>query len=58
MKIEMNSSSTIIPKPCSYNCDTRIYWNNQEMHILKYLQNKNTFAKIELLLYMNEFINA
>ena len=54
----MNSSSTIIPKPCSYNCGTRIYWNNQEMHILKYLQNKNTFAKIELLLYMNEFINA
>jgi hypothetical protein len=23
----MNSTNTINPKPCSYNCGTRIYWN-------------------------------
>jgi hypothetical protein len=26
----MSSSTNIIPKPCSYNCSTRIYWNNEE----------------------------
>jgi hypothetical protein len=23
-------SSTINPKPCNYDCNTRIYWNTQE----------------------------
>ena len=27
----MRSTSTYNnPKPCNYNCETRIYWNNQE----------------------------
>ena len=27
----MSSTNTIInPKPCIYNCNTRIYWNNEE----------------------------
>ena len=25
-----SSSTTINPKPCIYNCNTRIYWNNEE----------------------------
>jgi hypothetical protein len=42
-------SNTIInPKPCSYNCGIRIYWNNQEMRISRYLQNKDIHVLIEL----------
>ncbi len=26
----MSSNSIINPKPCNYNCGTRIYWNNEE----------------------------
>jgi hypothetical protein len=26
----MSFSNIINPKPCNYNCGTRIYWNNQE----------------------------
>jgi hypothetical protein len=30
MKIEMSSTNTINPKPCTYGCNTRIYWNTSE----------------------------
>ena len=26
----MNNTNTTTPKPCSYNCGTRIYWNTAE----------------------------
>lgn len=26
----MSSNNTINPKPCVYNCNTRIYWNTSE----------------------------
>ena len=26
----MSATNTINPKPCIYNCNTRIYWNNKE----------------------------
>jgi len=26
----MSNINTLNPKPCSYNSDTRIYWNNEE----------------------------
>lgn len=25
-----NSNTNIIPKSCTYGCNTRIYWNNEE----------------------------
>ena len=27
---KLSSTNTINPKPCVYNCNTRIYWNNEE----------------------------
>ncbi|HJU58690.1 MAG TPA: hypothetical protein VJ583_03005 [Nitrososphaeraceae archaeon] len=43
----MNSTNTIInPKPCNYNCGTRIYWNNEEMLTLKYLVKRSMFVRI------------
>jgi hypothetical protein len=31
MSSSSNTTTNVInPKPCNYNCGTRIYWNNQE----------------------------
>ena len=30
MSSSSNTTNVINPKPCNYNCGTRIYWNNQE----------------------------
>jgi hypothetical protein len=36
----MSSTNTINPKPCIYNCNTKIYWNNEENAYLEVFTKK------------------
>jgi hypothetical protein len=36
----MSSSNIINPKPCNYNCGTRIYWNTSENAYVEVFSNK------------------
>ena len=61
----MNYTNTINPKPCIYNCNTRIYWNNEEnayfevfarkKHICPNRTNSKTSTYISKPNYYNKF---
>jgi hypothetical protein len=64
-----NTNNIISPKPCNYNCGTRIYWNTSESAYLEVFTKKrhscpnrsksvtqtNTAAKAN---YYNKFLNT
>jgi len=44
----MNYTNTINPKPCIYNFNTRIYWNNEENAYFEVFAKKNKFNNTKI----------
>ena len=49
----MSSTSNFNPKPCNYGCNTRIYWDVNQMHTLKYSVRNAIYVQTYLTIIIN-----
>jgi hypothetical protein len=53
----MSSTNIINPKPCSYNCGSRIYWNTSENVYFNVFSKQKHIGKIDPIILLEFYIN-